>query len=375
MNLYLPDLQVIQPNQRSMITDIVLTEPDPSTEGALNLSHVRAYLGGRDPVWLADPTIPTPESMEQVQWLHDFIQQMRTENPDEPYFRFSHGDDTFRCKRRVKDDGTRRLTMRRIPQRAPYLEDLQMPRYVPELLTALPLKRTGGLVLIVAPVGQGKSTTIAATLGSRAKIHGGQTVTIEKPVEHYLDGFHGTGEIIQTSVADEPGAWAAAVRESLGDFAVFPGGGATLFVGEIRDGETCAECLRASQAGYLVFATLHAQSLQNTVFRLISLASDVLGEKDAADTVASALRMVIYQTLTLIPRPIGWKRGSLACDVLFNAGPDSAVASIIRDPKASIDQLADPIAKQRQAFINANRDDKPFEELYAALGGKPDDLA
>jgi len=375
--LFIPNLQILQPAERDMITDVVFMEPrefgDPT-----DLALARAYIGENTPRWLVDPRSNRPEDMEQLLWLADFYSELRKAHETSTSFRFAHQANTFRARRRIKDNGDVRLTLRRIPETTPKLTELQTPPYMRDLLLSLPLKRSGGLVLVVAPVGQGKSTTIAATLEARACKFGGQTLTIEDPVEHYLDGFHAgdqVGEIIQTSLGSTAdGAWAEAARSSLGEFSVFPGGGATLFISEIRDGETAAEALRAAQAGYLVFATLHAQNLPNTVFRLVTLASDVVGQKAAHDMVASALRMVIYQTLTLIPRPLGWRRGSLKADVLFNAGPSSPVANAIRDPAKSIEALQQPLADQAAVIAAGIASNAPFAKVYASLGGNPDDL-
>lgn len=368
----LPTLEVLNPAHREMITDVVFIEPK-DLSGPTDLSLARAYIGENAPRWLANPGAETPEDLAQIAWLCEFYSELRENHPDSMYFRFAHDACTFRAKRKRKGNGDTRLTLRKIPEVVPDLTELATPPYIADLLLSRPLKRQGGLVLVVAPVGQGKSTTLAATIKQRLKHHGGQTLTIEHPIEHYLDGFHGTGECIQTEVAsDEEGAWAHAIRDSLGDFSVFPGGGATLFISEIRDGESAVEALRAAQAGYLVFATLHAQSTTNTVFRLITLASRILGEKIAADMVASALRLVVYQTLTLIPQPIGWKRGSLDAELLFNPGADSQVAKHIRD--LNISQLADPIEKQRTARKVGSDGGKSFEEVYVAMGGNSNDL-
>lgn len=373
----IPNLQVLRPEERDMITDVVFMEPREMTT-ATDLALARAYIGENTPRWIVDPSGRRPEDLLQLTWLADFYSELRKAHETSTSFRFSHEGNTFRARRRIKDNGDVRLTLRKIPETTPDLSELQMPPYASELLLSLPLKRSGGLVLVVAPVGQGKSTTLAATLQARSKKYGGQTLTIEDPVEHYLDGFHvgeQVGEIIQTSVPTTgDGAWADAVRSSLGEFSVFPGGGATLFISEIRDGETAAEALRAAQAGYLVFATLHAQNIPNTIFRLITLASDVVGQKAAHDMVASALRMVAYQTLTLIPRPLGWRRGSLKVDILFNAGPSSPIANAIRDPNKSIEALQQPLADQATVIANGIAATTPFPKVYASLGGNPDDL-
>jgi Tfp pilus assembly pilus retraction ATPase PilT len=391
----LPALPVLKPEERDMITDVVFIE-NPNFGDATELAEARCYIGDNTPRWLADPkNIRSNAAIEQLTWLADFYIELtkRHRCPEGPEafdamrkrdlcFRFSHSGSTFRGSRTKTFDGRVRLTMRRIPEVTPILDcdrsksDLVMPAYVPDLLLAKPFRRSGGMLLVCAPVGQGKSTTIAATIAARLRLFGGQTITIEDPCELYLHGFHGFGDCVQTEVvSDEEGALAEAIRASLRGFAVFPGGGASLFISEIRNGADAAEACRAAQAGYFVVATLHCQSPINAVFRLQSLTADVVGEKAARDMVAASLRMVMYQTLSLIPKPgLGWKRGSLAADILFNPSPDSTVANIIRDPAQSLSALAEPLQKQRALLSDAARERQSFAQVYGDLGGNSNDL-
>lgn len=436
------DFKLLPPSDWDLITDIVFTEPDNPNE-ATNLADARCYIGDVEPRRLMPDDAESPEGMERIRKLAGFYEALRDEHPHDQCFRFSDGEWTYRATRTRTHANDRRLTLRRIPQVTPRLENIRLPTYVPELLMDQDLLG-GGLVIVTAPVGQGKSTTLAGTISSRLHAYSGQCTTIEDPCEQYLHGWHGNGECVQTELPstdqlngreimskainaelehfsawlfakvgdmiaagmpfeagqiqelcreyakspfatdsakfhetfasvldprDTHARFAGAVRDSLRNFAVFPGGGAMCFPSEIRDAETAAEICRAAQAGYLVLTTLHAPNPMSTVFRLVSLAAQVLGEVAARDIIASCLRLVVYQQLTLVPKrgATPWDRGSLSADILYNEGPTSKVAQMIRE--GSLAALAEPISTQNDILETSRSAQLPFPEVLKRLKG------
>jgi type IV pilus assembly protein PilB len=139
------------------------------------------------------------------------------------------------------------------------MRELGFPQKVADAYRRL-LDAPGGLVLVVGPTGSGKSTTLYAGLQVLAADTTRKVITIEDPIEYALDGIQ------QVQARPEIGfefahAMRAFVREDPD----------VILVGEIRDGETALEALRASQTGHLVLSTLHCNDTTDAVQRLIDL--------------------------------------------------------------------------------------------------------
>ena len=141
------------------------------------------------------------------------------------------------------------------------------------------LDSPSGLVLVVGPTGSGKSTTLYAGLQLLARDTTRKVITVEDPIEYSLSGVQ------QTRVRPDIGfgfadAMRAFVREDPD----------VILVGEIRDGETALEALRASQTGHLVLSTLHCNDSVDAAQRLLDLGQH-------PNSVASELLAVFSQRL------------------------------------------------------------------------------
>ena len=136
-----------------------------------------------------------------------------------------------------------------------------------------------GLLLVVGPTGSGKSTTLNAGLQVLATETTRKVLTIEDPIEYAIEGIQ------QSQVRPDLGfsfanAMRAFVREDPD----------VILVGEIRDGETALEALRASQTGHLVLSTLHCNDAVDAVQRLFDLGMH-------PNSIASELAAVFAQRL------------------------------------------------------------------------------
>lgn len=141
------------------------------------------------------------------------------------------------------------------------------------------LDAPGGLLLVVGPTGSGKSTTLYAGLQHIAQDATRKVITVEDPIEYAVVGVQ------QTQVRPELGfqfatAMRAFVREDPD----------VILVGEIRDGETALEAIRASQTGHLVLSTLHCNDATDAVQRLLDLGMQ-------PNSIASELVAVVAQRL------------------------------------------------------------------------------
>jgi len=124
------------------------------------------------------------------------------------------------------------------------------------------LKKSHGMVLVTGPTGSGKSTTLSSVLTRLNKV-GVNIVTLEDPVEYYIDGVN------QAQVRAEIGlTFASGLRSILRQDPNI------VMVGEIRDAETAELAVHAALTGHLVFSTLHTNDAIGAIPRLIDMGVD-----------------------------------------------------------------------------------------------------
>ncbi|WP_313397398.1 ATPase, T2SS/T4P/T4SS family [Acinetobacter variabilis] len=147
---------------------------------------------------------------------------------------------------------------------------------------------SSGLVLIAGGLGHGKTSTAASILYERNQSTGSVSVAIEDPIETQLDGRHGDGRCIQIEVNENEG-YAAALKKTLRM------GASNMLIGEIRDGDTAHEALKASLNGMFVITTIHAKSPIDAIERMIVLCNERSSE--AQRILSKSLLIVMHQTL------------------------------------------------------------------------------
>lgn len=236
------------------------------------------------------------------------------------------------------------FALRRIAKFIPTLEQLGMNPALRQLLLHPNLSK-GGLVIVGGETGQGKSTTCAATVKERMESFGNFCLTIEDPIELPLDGCHGKGRCIQTEVEDDD--WPEAMRGAMRSYPSVSG--SMLYVGETRDAATAAEVIRIATNGHLVLTTVHADGLDSSVQRFMSLASAAMSnEKEVQTLMASCFRLAIHQTLELV-KAGGVTKKQLKANFLFSPNGKSPVAQKLRSGGES---LNNEISQQRLVFNN-----------------------
>jgi type IV pilus assembly protein PilB len=172
------------------------------------------------------------------------------------------------------------VVIRLLPQEQKILgiEDLGFSKPLAEAYERL-LSSPQGLVLVVGPTGSGKSTTLYAGLMVLARDTTRKVITVEDPIEYALHGVQ------QTQTRAEIGfGFADAMRSFVRQDPD------VILVGEIRDGETALEAIRASQTGHLVLSTLHCNDAVDVVQRLRDLGMH-------QNSIASELIAVFAQRL------------------------------------------------------------------------------
>lgn len=173
--------------------------------------------------------------------------------------------------------------MRLIPWEIKPLDALGMPAV---LETFAKLKR--GLVLVTGPTGSGKSTTLAAMVDLVNRTRSGHIMTVEDPVEFLHD--HGNCLVNQREVGLDTHSFRSALKHVLRQDPD------VILVGELRDLDTISVALTAAETGHLVFATLHTQSAQDTVSRVVDV-FPAEQQQQIRVQLAATLQGVVCQTL------------------------------------------------------------------------------
>lgn len=152
------------------------------------------------------------------------------------------------------------------------------------------VKRTG-LVLISGPTGGGKSTTGLASFRYCMASVGGTGMMLEDPCEFVMQGEFsgnpGKAVIFQREVR-KPEDWVDGSRRAL-RFKPH-----CVFIGELRDPDAVAQVLRLAISGHLVYATIHAGTVEQAIQSLICIAKASIGDL-ASQLVADGLVAVINQ--------------------------------------------------------------------------------
>ena len=175
------------------------------------------------------------------------------------------------------------MVLRLIPQQIATLEELNLPHVLKELAS-----RPKGLVLITGPTGSGKSTTLAAMIDWINRNRSCHILTIEDPVEFVHESRQSL--IRHREVGQHTRQFHNALRAALSEDPD------VILIGEIRDGETLATAIEASQTGHLVFGTLHTNSAVKTVERVLGMVTH-REQESMRRAVAESLLAVIAQGL------------------------------------------------------------------------------
>jgi len=176
---------------------------------------------------------------------------------------------------------------------------------LPDVLNEVVMSERG-IVLVTGATGSGKSTTLAAMIDYRNRNSTGHIVTIEDPVEFVHE--HKGCIISQREVGIDTVTFDEALKSALRQAPK------VILIGEIRDAETARFAIHASDTGHLVLATLHTNSANQTLERLVNLFPSEQ-ERQILMQLAMNLRGIICQRL--VP---GLEGGRVAAvEILLNS--------------------------------------------------------
>jgi twitching motility protein PilU len=149
------------------------------------------------------------------------------------------------------------IVLRTIADKIPTIEELNLPALINELSMA---KR--GIVMIVGATGSGKSTTLAGMVGYRNENSQGHIITIEDPIEYVHP--HRNCIITQREVGVDCEDWHVALKNTLRQAPD------VILIGEVRDRDTMEHAIVFAETGHLVMCTLHANSTNQALDRVIN---------------------------------------------------------------------------------------------------------
>ena len=193
------------------------------------------------------------------------------------------------------------MVIRTIAAEIPNFEKLGLP---PVLKDVIMQKR--GLVLVVGGTGSGKSTTLAAMIDHRNRTSAGHIITVEDPVEYVHQSKMSL--VTHREVGVDTHSWHHALKNTLRQAPD------VILIGEIRDPETMEHAIAFAETGHLCLGTLHANSANQTIERIINFFSEERRNQLLMDLSAN-LRAIVSQRLV---RTVDGKGRKAAIEVLLN---------------------------------------------------------
>lgn len=227
-------------------------------------------------------------------------------------FSFSFKDNVRFRANAYYQKGYPSAALRLIPNKIPTIQELHLPSQIEELVN-----HRQGLVLLVGPTGQGKSTTLASMIDMINRTRAEKILTVEDPIEYVY--MQEKSMVNQREVGSDTLSFSKALRSVLREDAN------VVLVGEMRDLESIAATITIAETGHLVFATLHTNNAAQTIDRIIDVFPSHQ-QNQIRSQLSNILLAVVSQRL--LPK-IGGGRVP-ATEIMLN---NTAVANVIREDK------------------------------------------
>lgn len=227
-------------------------------------------------------------------------------------FGFAFGDQARFRVSIFKQRGNIAMVLRQIPTDMLTPEQLGLPDVLCKLVM-----RPRGLFLVTGPTGSGKSTTLASLVNFLNETQDHHIITIEDPIEFYH--YHKKSTVNQREVGVDVPSFSEAIRRALRQDPD------VILVGELRDLETIEAAISAAETGHVVFGTLHTNSAQGTVNRIIDAFPGNLQDQIRTQ-LSTTLIGVLAQTL--LPKISGGR-----CAAYETLVVTPGVANLIRENK------------------------------------------
>jgi twitching motility protein PilU len=245
----------------------------------------------------------------------------------------------FRCNTFLQQ-GHVGIVLRTIPQEIPTIDSLGLPKVLKDVALT---KR--GLLVMVGATGSGKTTSQAAMLDWRNEHTYGHIITVEDPVEFVHP--HKNCIVTQREVGIDTDDWGTALKNALRQAPD------VILMGEIRDRETMDLAVAFAETGHLCMATLHANSANQALDRMINFFPE---ERRAQLLMDLSLNLKALISQRLLPRQEGKGRVA-AVEIMLNT---PLVADMIFQGK--VGELKDLMRRSRE--LGMQTFDQALFDLY-----------
>jgi len=234
------------------------------------------------------------------------------------------------------------LVMRVIETDVPNLDKLGLPEVLKDVVMT-----KNGLVIMVGGTGSGKSTSLAAMLDYRNANTYGHIITIEDPIEYVHP--HKNCIIMQREVGVDCDDWEIALKNTLRQAPD------VILLGEIRDKDTMEFGIAFAETGHLAMATLHANSSNQALDRIINFFSEERKQQLLMD-LSLNLKAVISQRLL---KTVDGKGRAAAIEILLNS---PLISDLIL--KGEVHEIKSIMAKSNE--LGMKTFDQALFDLYEA---------
>ena len=237
-----------------------------------------------------------------------------------------------------RQKGSISVAMRLISGKIRTLEELGLPSIMYEFA-----RSAQGFFLVAGPVGQGKSTTLAALVDHINHNQDRHIITIEDPIEYVYEQDRCI--INQREVGIDTGSFHEGIRS------IFREDANVVLIGEMRDLETISTAMTAAETGHLILGTLHTNDSAQTVDRIVDVFPSSQ-QNQIRSQLANVLLGVVSQRL--VPKVGGGRIPAL--EIMIK---NTAIENLIRENKSyQIDSVIETSLKDKMVSL-----DKSLAEL------------
>lgn len=223
------------------------------------------------------------------------------------------------------------LALRLIPH-VKTLEELHLPAILAEFA-----RKRQGFFLVVGPVGQGKSSTMASMVSLINEERAAHILTIEDPIEYVYEQKKSI--IDQREVGIDTASFEAALKGAFREDVN------VILIGEMRTSETIATAVTAAETGHLVLSTLHTNNASQTIDRIID---SFPAEQQDQIRIQLAASLIGIFSQRLVPRVSGGRVP--AYELLIN---NNAIQNLIRENRThEIDMVIETGFEQGMVDMN-----------------------
>jgi len=224
----------------------------------------------------------------------------------------------------------------------PTLDELGLPPVLKDIAMML-----RGLVVFVGGTGTGKTTSLAALVDHRNQNSQGHIITIEDPIEFVHE--HKKSIVTQREIGVDTDTWEVALKNTLRQA---PN---VIMMGEIRDRATMDYAIAFAETGHLCLATLHANSANQAIDRVINFFPEERRHQLLMD-LSLNLRALVSQRL--LPKKDGKGRVP-AIEIMLNS---PLISDLIF--KGQVQEIKDVMKRSRE--LGMQTFDQALFDLYEA---------